>query len=143
MRIFWTDSKYKFNRAIIIRSLIHPLNILIGVGAMELFRPTGEEELALIAQSGYLEFPPRLPEQPIFYPVINEKYAIEIASKWNAKDGKKGYVLKFNIDGGYISKYEVQTVGADYHKEFWIPAEGLAEFNENIIGEISVVHEFG
>lgn len=34
-----------------------------------LFRPVGPRELALIASSGYQAFPPRLPEQPIFYPV--------------------------------------------------------------------------
>lgn len=35
-----------------------------------LYRPVGAKELDLIAASGYREFPPRLPEQPIFYPVI-------------------------------------------------------------------------
>jgi hypothetical protein len=37
--------------------------------AIALFRPTGERELALIRESGWRAFPPRLPEQPIFYPV--------------------------------------------------------------------------
>jgi len=40
-----------------------------------LFRPTGETELALIRDSGWRAFPPRLPEQPIFYPVLDEEYA--------------------------------------------------------------------
>ena len=112
---------------------------------MELFRPVGEKEFKLIEQSGFTMFPPRLPGQPIFYPVLNEKYAVEIASKWNTKDefsGHKGYVLKFVISDEYISGFEVQTVGSGYHKEFWIPAEDLEEFNKHIIGEIDVLHLF-
>jgi hypothetical protein len=34
---------------------------------LTLFRPVGPEELALIEASGWREFPPRLPDQPIFY----------------------------------------------------------------------------
>ncbi len=44
-----------------------------------LYRPTGEKEFALIRASGWREFPLRLPEQPIFYPVLNEEYAAQIA----------------------------------------------------------------
>lgn len=33
-----------------------------------LYRPVGPEELKLIAASGWKEFPPRFPEQPLFYP---------------------------------------------------------------------------
>ena len=35
-----------------------------------------------------------------FYPVLTEKYAVEIASRWNVKynDDHKGYVTKFEID---------------------------------------------
>ena len=40
-----------------------------------LWRPTGPEELALVRASGWREWPPRLPGQPIFYPVLNEDYA--------------------------------------------------------------------
>ena len=60
-----------------------------------LFRPTGEKELALIRTSGWREFPPRLPSQPIFYPVMNEEYATQIARDWNTRDGGTGYVLRF------------------------------------------------
>jgi len=59
-----------------------------------LFRPSGPEELRLVEQSGFRQWPPRLPEQPIFYPVTNEKYAKEIAIKWNIKDSDVGYVTK-------------------------------------------------
>lgn len=109
---------------------------------MILYRPVGEKELMLIADSSYKAFPPRLPEQPIFYPVLNKRYAIEIAEKWNTKDKNssyKGYVTEFEVDDDYISRYEVQTVGASYHKELWIPAEELAEFNSHIIGKIRVI----
>ena len=44
-----------------------------------LWRPVGEAELQLIEASHWRAFPPRLPDQPIFYPVLNEDYAIQIA----------------------------------------------------------------
>lgn len=113
---------------------------------MILFRPVGEKEKILIEQSGWKAFPPRLAQQPIFYPVLNERYASEIAERWNTKDensGFKGYVLRFEIDDAFISGYEVQRVGASYHQEYWIPADELEEFNRRIIGKIEVVREFG
>ena len=109
---------------------------------MMLYRPVGEAELKLIAESGYKAFPPRLPDQPIFYPVLNEKYASEIAGKWNAVDGNKGFVTRFEVDDSFCSKYEVQTVGRSYHQELWVPAEELEEFNSHIIGSIEVINEF-
>ncbi|MBR6634092.1 MAG: hypothetical protein IKL41_00515 [Clostridia bacterium] len=109
---------------------------------MRLYRPVGQAELDLIAKSDYLKYPPRLPEQPIFYPVLNEKYAHEIAEKWNKKSadsGYAGYVTAFEIDDEYISQYDIHTVGASYHQEFWIPAEELENFNQHIIGQIRVI----
>ena len=109
---------------------------------MRLYRPVGQAELDLIAKSDYLKYPPRLPEQPIFYPVLNEQYAREIAEKWNRRypDSQyTGYVTTFEIDDTYISQFPVQTVGASYHQEFWIPAEELTEFNRHIIGKIGVL----
>jgi hypothetical protein len=110
-----------------------------------LFRPTGPKELALIRESGYREFPPRLPEQPIFYPVLNQEYATEIARNWNAKSadtGYVGYVTRFQVRADFLSRYTVQVVGSSMHQEYWIPAEDLPEFNRNIVGLIEVVAEF-
>ena len=110
---------------------------------MVLYRPVGEAELKLIADSGYKEFPPRLPDQPIFYPVLNEKYASEIAEKWNAVGGNKGFVTRFVADDSFCRKYQVRTVGRSYPQELWIPAEELEEFNRHIIGDIEVIRTFG
>ncbi|SRR5580704_12191435 len=107
-----------------------------------LYRPTGQRELALIAESGYREFPPRLPEQPIFYPVLNEGYATQIAREWNTRDGGIGYVLKFAVDAKYLNQYPVQIAGSRAHQEYWIPAEDLSEFNRHIIGLIEVIAEY-
>lgn len=108
---------------------------------MKLYRPVGIRELELIKQSGMTEFPPRLPEQPIFYPVLNRKYACQIAMEWNTKSAPDyaGFVTEFEIDDEYASKFEVKTVGAFIHKEMWVPAEELAEFNKHIIGKIKVI----
>ncbi len=107
-----------------------------------LFRPVGPKELKLIQEVEYRAFPPRLPEQPIFYPVLNEGYATQIARDWNAKDSGAGYVTRFRVNTEFLSRYPVQTVGGIVHQEYWIPAEELAEFNRNIIGKIEVIAEF-
>jgi hypothetical protein len=107
-----------------------------------LFRPVGDEELALIRERGWQAFPPRLPGQPFFYPVLNEVYATQIARDWNTKEGGSGYVLRFQIDAAFLSRYPVQTVGAAIHQEYWIPAEELADFNQHLIGPIEVVASF-
>jgi hypothetical protein len=109
-----------------------------------LYRPVGKNELALIRESGYKKFPPRLAEQPIFYPVLNEEYAAQIARDWNAKynEDRCGYVTRFLVKTEFLARYDVHTVGAAVHQEYWIPAEELEEFNRNIVGEIEVVAEF-
>lgn len=109
-----------------------------------LYRPIGNEELELIRQSGFRAFPPRLPGQPIFYPVLNEEYATQIARDWNAKrnDDRCGFVTRFQVRSVYLQRYEVKTVGARVHQEYWIPAEQLDEFNRNIVGMIEVIGEF-
>ena len=107
-----------------------------------LYRPVGPKELALIAGSGWREFPPRLPEQPIFYPVTNEAYAIQIARDWNVKESGSGYVTKFDVAADYLSRYRKEQVGGAIHTEYWIPAEELPEFNRHIVGKIVVTAEF-
>lgn len=109
-----------------------------------LYRPVGQKELELIAESGFTAFPPRLPEQPIFYPVCNEEYAAQIARDWNAKynEDKIGYVTRFAVKTQFLNNYEIQIVGGSMHQEYWIPAEDLAEFNENIVGQIEVTAKF-
>ena len=107
-----------------------------------LYRPVGPKELKLIEASGFRRFPPRLPEQPIFYPVCNVQYACEIAEKWNVKDSGVGYVTKFDVEATVMAKYERQIVGARHHEELWVPAEQLDAFNDAIVGAIEVVREF-
>ena len=111
---------------------------------MILYRPVGQAEYDLIAQSEFTRFPPRLPEQPIFYPVLNQQYAHEIAEKWNtryADAGYRGYVTRFQVEDAFATRYPVQTVGAGYHQELWVPAEELEEFNRNILGKIEIIEE--
>ncbi|MFN5849958.1 MAG: ADP-ribosylation/crystallin J1 [Chitinophagales bacterium] len=107
-----------------------------------LYRPVGPEELALIEQSGWTKFPPRLSEQPIFYPVMNEEYAIQIARDWNVAASGSGFVTKFAVKSEYISKFEIQNVGGHIHNELWVPAEELEEFNANIVGQIEITQSF-
>ena len=102
------------------------------------YRPVGQKELDLIRASEYTAFPPRLPEQPIFYPVLNEEYATQIARDWNAKynEDHRGYVTRFRVRKSFADKFEVKTVGGSNHQEHWIPAEHVDELNRSIIGEL-------
>lgn len=108
-----------------------------------LFRPVGLLELGLIFDAGMKEFPPRLPEQPIFYPVLNQVYARQIAKEWNAEASPyAGYVTKFDLELDYVAKFPVKTVGASVHQELWVPAEQLQNFNSHIIGHIHAIEAF-
>lgn len=107
-----------------------------------LYRPVGQAELDLISASGHRRFPPRLPDQPIFYPVCNEEYATQIASRWNTANGRVGYVTRFAVRAEALSRYPVQIVGSRIHAEHWIPAEELEAFNDAIVGNIEVVARY-
>jgi len=103
-----------------------------------LYRPVNYNELKLVKDSGWKRFPPRLEQQPIFYPVLNIEYAIDI-NKWNFSSYGDGFVLEFDIKKEYLDKFEIHNVGDKYHDEYWIPSEKLEEFNNNIIGIIRLV----
>ena len=111
------------------------------VGEVTLYRPVGAKELALVEGADFRSFPPRLPDQPIFYPVTNEAYATQIARDWNARlnEDRLGYVTRFKVDAAYLARFERKVVGGAEHEEYWIPAEGLDEFNEKIVGRIEVI----
>jgi hypothetical protein len=107
-----------------------------------LYRPTGPQELALVRASGFTKWPPRLPEQPIFYPVTNEEYASEIASKWNVRDSRYGCVTRFHVRKDFMDRYSVHKVGASHRTEWWIPSEELEDLKNNIVGLIEVIQEY-
>ena len=114
----------------------------MNIETITLYRPTGPNELELVIDSDYSAWPPRLPDQPIFYPVTNEEYAKEIATQWNIKDSGVGYVTKFQVAKTFMDKYTIEKVGASHHTEWWIPAEQLNELNNNIVGKIEVIGEY-
>ena len=110
-----------------------------------LYRPVGEKELILIAECGFKKFPPRLESQPIFYPVLNAQYAVDIALKCNTNDSfgnYLGFVTSFEIAEEEFNKYKVQNVGEIHHNELWVPAEDLEGFNAAILHRIKVIRVF-
>jgi len=108
-----------------------------------LWRPVGPRELELIEASEMRAFPPRLPDQPIFYPVLSEAYAVQIARDWNVPASGAGYVTRFNILKSFLDRYRVEHAGSKAHLEYWIPAEDLPAFNRAIVGRIEVTGVFG
>jgi hypothetical protein len=107
-----------------------------------LWRPTGPEELALVEASGWREWPPRLPEQPIFYPILNEEYATHIARDWNVPASGSGYVTRFEVRRSFLDHYQVRQVGGQSILEYWIPADDLPALNASIVGQIELVAEY-
>lgn len=108
-----------------------------------LFRPVGQRELDLLKLADWRRWPPRLPEQPIFYPVTNESYAREIAAKWNVAESGAGYVTRFCVRSSFMERFDIHCVGAAHHTEWWVPAKDLEELNDNIVGVIEVIASFG
>ena len=111
-----------------------------------LYRPVGQAELDLIRVAAFAAFPPRLPHQPIFYPVRIERYAVQIARDWNTRDaasGFVGYVTRFQVPAAFLARYPLQRVGDADALEHWVPAEDLADLNRQIVGPIQVIHTFG
>lgn len=104
---------------------------------MKLWRPVGLHELGLIYDNEMRAFPARLPQQPIFYPVLNPEYASQIASSWNTtRDPHAGYVVAFDVPDEVVAKYPMHQVGGSVHKELWVPAEDLDAVNRVIMGSI-------
>jgi hypothetical protein len=112
------------------------------IRTVTLYHSVGPKELELIASSGWRAFPPCTPDQPIFNLITNESYAAQIAHDWNVKESGAGFVTRFRVDAYYLSRYPVQQVGSAIHTEYWIPAEDVAQLNQNIVGPIEVIAEF-
>jgi len=117
--------------------------MLAEAATVTMWRPVGPKEMDLIRVSGMRAFPPRLPEQPIFYPVLSEAYAVKIARDWNVPASGKGFVTRFRVALSFLDRYQVQEAGGRMHLEYWIPAEDLPAFNDALVGEIEIVAEFG
>ncbi|MEQ1823222.1 MAG: hypothetical protein ABL949_11975 [Fimbriimonadaceae bacterium] len=109
------------------------------MATVTLYRPIGPGEYDLLVENGFTRWPPRLPEQPIFYPVTNESYAREITEKWNVTRYGAGYVTKFEVEASFMAMYEIQKVGGESHTEWWIPAEDLEALNDAIVGKIKLI----
>jgi hypothetical protein len=112
---------------------------------MLLYRPIGLRELRLIADASWRAWPPRLPHQPIFYPVLSFSYARTIARDWNPPDeasGFVGFVSRFQLKDEFAAKYEPQRAGGEAHVELWVPASDLPELNQHIRGFIEIVEAF-
>lgn len=107
------------------------------------YGPVGPKELKLIRDTGFRRFPPRLAGQPFFYPVLHLDYAKQIARDWNAPASGYGAVTSFRVSADYLRRYEVHIVGGSIHREYWIPATELEELNNQIVGTIGLVAEFG
>ena len=108
----------------------------------KLYRPVNKVELDLIQDSNWKRFPPRLPEQPIFYPVTNQEYASQITTEWNVPSYQNGFVTEFELDSDYLSKFKIEKVGLDYFTELWVPSEILEEFNDQIIDDIRIIEAY-
>jgi hypothetical protein len=105
----------------------------------------GLREAELILTAECKAFPPRLPGQPFFYPVLNAAYAEQIARDWNTVDEQSGYagfVTHFAVARPYVDQFEEHQVGASMHRELWVPAAELDNFNQHIVDSIEFIASF-
>ena len=98
-----------------------------------LWRPTGPKELELVRELEWRAWPPRLPEQPLFYPVLNEDYVPHESLAPRAPDV---------TESDFLRRDPVQQAGGRTILELWVPADELDEFNAHIVGKIELVHEY-
>lgn len=112
---------------------------------MTIVRPARTKERELIVQSSWRKFSPRLPDQPIFYPVTKQQFADMTARDWNVKhnDDHRRYVIRFEIKADAANICERQVVGERECEELWVSSEELPAFNAAIVGRIEVVAKFG
>jgi hypothetical protein len=115
---------------------------LSAMDVVDLWRPTGRAELDLVAAARWRAWPPRLPDQPIFYPVANRWYATKIAREWNVPAEGVGFVTRFRVRRDFLAQYPVRQAGGRDVLEHWVPAEDLDEFNANIVGAIVCEAEY-
>jgi len=76
---------------------------------------------------------------------LNEEYTTFIAREWNTSDaasGYVGYVLRFSVRTDFISQSYVQTVGSATARQYWIPADELDAFNQQIVGPIEIIAKY-
>ncbi len=75
--------------------------------------------------------------------MLNETYAAQIAATWNVQESGAGFVVRFTVEAAFADRYPLRTVGAAaLHRELWVPAEELAEFNAHLVGTIELVARF-
>jgi hypothetical protein len=110
-------------------------------GTTTLWRPVGLAELALLQASGFTAWPPRLPDQPIFYPVLNEQYAVQIVRGWNVAASGSGFVTLFAVTSVFARRYPTRHARRRGHLELWIPAADVEAVNAHLVGPIKVVGE--
>lgn len=107
-----------------------------------LWHPTGPQELVLVTASGWRAWPPRLPDQPIFYPVLNEDYATRIAR--GLKRHRQRRRARHPLPGPHPvpGALPAAPVGGQTILEYWIPAKDLPALNDAIVGRIELVASF-
>jgi hypothetical protein len=97
-----------------------------------LFHAVGSDELELIKRSGWTQFPSRSREEPLFYPILTEEYATQVAREAYVEVDGVGWVTKCAVSTEFLRKYDVQEIGALYQREYWIPAAELADLNRHL-----------
>lgn len=108
-------------------------------GTTTLWRPIGPAELELLRAADMRAWPPRLPDQPVFYPVLSEAYARQIAAEWNVAASGAGYVTRFRLPTTVARRYPSRQAGGRDRLELWIPADELDEVNRHLTGPIEIV----
>jgi hypothetical protein len=68
--------------------------------------------------------------------------SLQVSEQINVKESGIGHVTRFQVKASHLYKYKEEIAGGVAHTEYWIPAEELELFNDNIVGVIEVIETF-
>lgn len=110
--------------------------------SITLYKSLSPVELAGVINNGWQSFAPLPIEQTIFAPKINLEHAQMLARQLEACLHTVGYVVCFTIEADFLQRFQCQTIAYEEQREYRIPAEELALFNQHLIGRIQPLTAF-
>lgn len=103
------------------------------VGSVPSATPAGVGYVLVGKSGGVASLNPRL--------MAAKPPALEVGG-WNVPTSGSAFVMKFEVDAGYLTKFTKECVGSKMHRELWVPAGELEEFNRRIVGPIQITRSF-
>jgi hypothetical protein len=105
---------------------------------VKLFKPVTPIQLEKILANNCEGFGCSFEGERFFYPKLHHHYAEQIARNSYGSRYGAGYVVEFEVDADYISRFPLQTIGYDEQQEYCVDINRLPELNQHIHGKIEI-----